>query len=195
MSKMPDLSNIIHPIQNGVINYKDDFEFMISETISRELRIPAEEYSFFLIERTMNPYDNSEYLAQLLFETFDVKSMYVERHGQCPLYASGRTTGIVLDSGDVNTVVAFNEGVRMFNSSQRLNFGGKEITKHLERLLAHTEGHLSPTPSDRYNIQSMKEKLAYCALDYENELATAGSTNSNFEKSFELLGPFFLFLM
>ena len=40
---------------------------------------------------------------QIMFETFNVPALYVANQCTLALYASGRTTGVVLDSGDGST--------------------------------------------------------------------------------------------
>ena len=53
-----------------------------------------------LTEAPMNPKMNREKMIQIMFETFNVPSFYVQVKAVLSLYASGRTTGIVVDSGD-----------------------------------------------------------------------------------------------
>jgi actin len=46
-----------------------------------------------------------------MFENFNIPAMYVALQGVLSLYASGRSTGIVLDSGDgVSQTVPIYEG-------------------------------------------------------------------------------------
>lgn len=48
-------------------------------------------------------------MTEIMFETFNVPSLYIAMQAVLSLYSSGKTTGIVLDSGDgvTNTVPVY----------------------------------------------------------------------------------------
>ena len=63
-------------------------------------------------------------------------AVQVNMAGVCALYASGRTTGLVLDSGaDVTHTVPVFEGFAIENAIQRVNLGGSDITKYLRKMI------------------------------------------------------------
>ena len=74
-----------------------------------------------LTEAPHNPHSNREKMAEVMFEKFNVPALYVNIQAILSLYSTGRTTGIVMDSGDgVSHVVPVYEGVHKFVKS-RLN--------------------------------------------------------------------------
>merc|ERR1712118_509242 len=85
-----------NPIEDRIITSWDDMEKMWHHTYYKELRVSPEEYKVLLTEPAMNPKANREKMTEITFEKFSVPAMYVQSQAQLSLYASGRTTGVVL---------------------------------------------------------------------------------------------------
>ncbi|CAO2607047.1 Actin-85C (Fragment) [Lemmus lemmus] len=61
------------------------------------------EHLEILTEAPLSPKANREKMTQIMFETFETLGMYMAIQAVLSLYASGYTTGIVMDSGDRTT--------------------------------------------------------------------------------------------
>ncbi|KAI1608743.1 actin-like protein [Exophiala viscosa] len=163
------LLKIRYPLEHGIVTDWDDMEKIWRYVFEQELKVLSEEHPVLLTEPPLNPRQNRETAAEILFEQFNVPAIYMSIQAVLSLYASGRTTGIVLDCGDgVSHAVPVYEGFAIPSSIRRIDVAGRDVTEHMQ-LLLRKNGHVFHTSAEKEIVRLMKEKTAYVALDPRKE--------------------------
>ena len=94
---MLDILTLKYPVEHGIITNWNDMEKIWHHTM---YIVAPEKRPVLLTEAPLNPNADREKMTQIMFETFNLPAMYVAIQAVLSLYASGRTTGMVMDSGD-----------------------------------------------------------------------------------------------
>ncbi|KAG0278781.1 actin, partial [Linnemannia gamsii] len=174
-----------YPIEHGLITNWDGMEKIWHHIFYKELHIAPEDHPVLLTETPLNPKNNREKMAQIMFETFKAPAFYVSNQAVLSLFASGRTNGIVLDSGDGATyAVPIYEGLALSHAIIRLDFAGRNLTNYLMTILSD-RGYSFTNPAEHEIVRGIKERLCYVALDFEYKMHTT-EASSDIEKSYEL---------
>eukprot|EP00026_Physarum_polycephalum_P009478 Phypoly_transcript_09603.p1 GENE.Phypoly_transcript_09603~~Phypoly_transcript_09603.p1 ORF type:complete len:374 (+),score=48.16 Phypoly_transcript_09603:135-1256(+) len=172
-----------YPVEHGIVANWDDMEKIWNHCFSNELRIDPEEHPIMLTEAPLNPKHNREKMAELIFEVFKFPGMYVAIQAVLSLYASGRITGLVVDSGDgVTHTVPIYEGYTLPHAIERIDLAGRDLTNYMKRLLME-RGYDFTTTAEREIVRDIKEKLTYVSANFEGEL---NANKETFEKPYTL---------
>ena len=71
-------------------------------------------------------------MTEIMFETFNVPSLFISISAVLALYSSGRTTGIVVDSGaGVTNSVPIYEGYALPHAIMNIDIAGIDLTHYL----------------------------------------------------------------
>ena len=164
--------------------------------IYSQLRCEPEEHRFILTEPPLNTPENREQMAEIMFETFNVKGLFIGVQATLALYAqisgpesksmaNGDLTGTVIDSGDgVTHTAPIYEGFSIPHAVAKIQIAGRDLTQFMQKLLLERSIKLTSS-AELEIVRDIKEKLCFVAQDYEEALKKSYSS-SEYEKNYEL---------
>jgi len=172
-----------YPITHGLIENWNNMERVWQRCIFKHLRAEPEEHYFLLTEPPMNPPENREYTAEVMFETFNVPGLYIAvqavlalaasftslQHTDKSLDPSMMHTGTVIDSGDgVTHVVPVYHGHVIGSSIKHIPLAGRDVTNYVYSMLKDRKEPVPPEDS-KIVAKIIKEKFSYTCKDVAKE--------------------------
>jgi len=174
------------PIQRGVVA-EDNWgyvEELWEYAFRRVLHVDPEEHPVLLSDAPLNPKANRERMVSIMFEKFRTPAMYMAPQPVLSLFASGRTSGLVLESGEsASHAVPIYEG-HAEPPILPFDVAGHDLTEYMTRLLSE-RGYKLTSNLEREIVRDIKETLSFVTLDLDKELIRAAQS-SEFEKKYEL---------
>lgn len=173
-----DLLFLNNPIDQGLVVNWDDLEKIWHHTLFSELRVSPEEHPVMLTETSLNPKENREKVAEIMFETFNVPFLYLHLQAVLALLASGRTTGVVLDSGEgISHVVPIFESYAIPHATVKVPIGGRDLTNYMRKILKE-RGITFNNHSESHIVQDIKETMTYVVADFQGGLKESQESNA-----------------
>ena len=172
--RMRGVLKIGYPIQRGnIMNWEDFFE-ILTHIFYTVLRVNPAKHPVIYIEHLLIPQETREYVARLLFETYNVPSLFMIPSPVLAMFSVGLTNGLVVDSGEGITYLApiFN-GEPFFPAISKLPLAGTDVAENLKGLLLR-RGHSLQSSAQKEIARDIKEKNCYIAID---PVAEKGKTN------------------
>ena len=170
-----------YPIAAGIVESWEDMEKVWQHTFYNELRVtPSDLKGVLLTEAPRNPKANREKMTTIMFETFEVPNCYVAIQAVMSLYAAGRTTGLVVDSGDgVSHTVPVFEGFSIPHAVEKMEIAGRVLTEWLQKLLVNHAAESFTSSAEKEIVKNIKEELCYVAQNFDEESKAAQASSEN----------------
>jgi len=184
---------INYPIRHGVVENWDNMERYWQRCIFKYLRCDPEDHNFLLTEPPMNTPENRESTAEIMFETFNVKGLYIAVQAVLALAASWTSkqvkertlTGTVVDAGDgVTHIIPVAEGYVIGSCIKHIPIAGRDITNFIQLLLRERETTI-PADDAMEVAKRVKEKYCYVCPDMAKEFRKYDEDPGKWVKMYE----------
>lgn len=162
--------------------------------MTKDMLIAQSEYKFMVTEPPNNPREIREEFVQLMFETQGVQGLYMGNQAVLSLFATGRTTGTVLDSGEgVTHTVPIYEGYAIPHFITEIPICGRDLTEYMVQLLNKANPTYLPLDTEEKRAEAydvavkIKHMHGEVAHDFDAELKTSGDESTT-PKKYKLPG-------
>lgn len=184
---------INYPIRHGLVENWDSMERLWQRCLYDKLKCDPMEHCVLLTEPPLNTPENREYTAEVMFETFNVKGLYIAVQAVLALAASWtkeatseRTlTGTVVDSGDgVTHVIPVADGYVIGSCIKHIPLAGRDVTNFVQQLQRDRKEAI-PAEDSLEVARLTKEQHSYVCPDIVKEFNKYDSNPQKYIKKYE----------
>lgn len=173
------------PMERGRVADWAAMEALWHHTLSSSLQVTTEEHPMLFTEAPDNTRADRETMAKIIFEGLNVPALVLNNTSALSLFATGRSTGLVVESGASRTHIGpIWDGYTLPHFLRRVDYGGEDVTDRLLTMF-RAEGYPFSTAQDRDAARLMKEQLCYVAGDPQFERGFCAESRT-VEKLFRL---------
>lgn len=158
----------------------DEMEAVWEYCLEDKLHVDTASTHVFLTEPLFPHKNTRETTVETMFELFNVAGVYLHVQPVLALYASGSTSGLVIDCGESCTsVIPVCEGYQLANSCVKMSTGGYHLSSLLLKLISlrdslplpqytgHSQSYVNLLLSQRGRspmdvARRLKEKYGFC---------------------------------
>lgn len=178
-----------YPIKNGALD-PADLEYLTQywfEIIEGKLKLDITQVNLMVIDSPIAEKQSRNSIADKFFDQFKISSITFMNSSTLALFATGRTRGLVVESGHGASYVSpIFEGFPLAHAMHTSNIAGEEIGKQLMKELNDRGIKIDKTAIERLEIiKYLKEKMCAVALDFDKSLK-GGDPLSEDDRSYEL---------
>ena len=173
--------NLTYPMASGEVQNWDIMEKLWHKCIYDYLRCEPREHIMMLTEPPMNPPQNRESMAEIMFETFGVEGLHIGVQATLAMYSAWFNskdevqrkmglTGTVVDSGDgVTHIIPMVDGYVIGSCIKHVPLAGRDITEYIMGAL-RDRGEVLDSEDLRNVAKEIKDTFSYVADDPIKEI-------------------------
>jgi actin-related protein 6 len=172
--------NFRRPVERGIV-VDWELERTIWARAIERLGVNPKVSSLVLTEPPLLPPAAQRATTEVVFEHFGFASHYrgtsagfalAAHRAEDPAWAAAEGACVVDAGFSFTHSLCLYDGFPVERSVRRIDLGGKALTNLLKEVLSFRHLNLM---DETYVVNGMKERLCYCALDFEGEMAVARS--------------------
>eukprot|EP00930_Biecheleria_cincta_P030805 TRINITY_DN21350_c0_g1_i1.p1 TRINITY_DN21350_c0_g1~~TRINITY_DN21350_c0_g1_i1.p1 ORF type:complete len:407 (-),score=85.88 TRINITY_DN21350_c0_g1_i1:166-1386(-) len=161
-------ATVTRPVRRGEIQLgsaeKDALESIWEHTFRNVLGVDQEDLPCLLADTMplgQASYATRQWVAEVMFEKIKVKSLAIFNTAALSLFSTGRTRGLVVESGEgITQAVPVFEGYAISHAIFKMKVAGQDVTDRVQQLLA---GEHAEAAGSFRTMQALKEKVCLCA--------------------------------